>query len=148
MALLMWNWDDFSYYYQIDIDEICHTIEHPYGGGYAASRPEASKMQKCFYVDMLAMNPAQWLNFVVFWRAVHGNADAWYFQIPYEIYGSPGYGGYGGLEPADGFDADQAVGYGEGPIFTCQFVGKKLPQKYRSDRPNHWRVTATIREVI
>lgn len=165
MALLSWNWDDFGYDYQIDIDEICHTIEHPYGGGYAATRPEASKMQKAFMIDMLVMSSQQWINFVEFWRAVHGSADAFYFQFPSELYGSPGfggfpftfgsillsgssgYGGYGGMEPPDGFDADQESGYGEGPILTCKFVGNRLPQKYRSDMPNHWRVTAVVREV-
>lgn len=162
---LSWNWDDYGYYAELSIEEICHTIEHPYGGGYDASRPEASKMQKEFHVDFTAMTSQQWINLIEFWRSVHGNADAFYFQFPTELYGSPGfggfpftfgsillsgssgYGGYGGMEPPDGFDADQESGYGEGPIFTVKFVGNRLPQNYKSDLPGYWAANVILREV-
>lgn len=144
---LTWNWDDVGRFADINPTDICHTIEHPYGGGYCASRPENSKMQKEFEISMLAMTSAEWLNLVEFWRSVKGNGDAFYFQFPIEIYGSPGYGGYGGLEPSDGFDADQAVGYGEGPILTVRFVGNKLHQKQHSEIPFHWQANFILREV-
>lgn len=166
MTLLSWNWDDYGYFAELGIDEVCHTIRHQYGGGYDASRPEASKMQKEFQIQFTYMTSENWIFLVEFWRSVHGNADAFYFQFPAELYGSPGYGGftftfgsillaggsgyggYGGVEPPDGFDADQAVGYGEGPIFTTKFVNDRLPQRHRSDIPGYWRTDQIlIREV-
>lgn len=143
---LTWNWADVGLSAEIKVTEICHTIEHQYGGGYCASRPEADKMQKEFDINMLVMTTAQWLALVEFWRSVHGNADAFYFQFPIELYGSPGYGGYGGLEPADGFDADAAVGYGEGPIFLARFVDRQMPQSHLLSF-NKWTAQFKIREV-
>ena len=104
-------------------------------------------MQKAFGMVWHVMTAPEWLALVEFWRSVYGSADAFYWEFPVELYGSPGYGGYGGLEPDDGFDADQDVGYGAGPIFTVKFVGNELPQKYRTTVPGRWRVETTIREV-
>jgi hypothetical protein len=147
MALSTWNWDDFGRPISMDPTDICHTISHQYGGGYDASRPAATKMQKAFAFGWNNMSTAQWLAFVEFWRSVRGNANAFYWPFPIELYGAPGYGGYGGLEPSDGFDADIEVGYGEGPIFTTKFISPELPQKWKSRTYNRWIVSTAVREV-
>lgn len=146
MALLTWSWDDIGYPDELDPTDICHTIEHPYVG-YSASRPGSTKMQKAFAMVWYRMQSDKWLALIEFWRSVHGSANAFYWEFPLELYGSPGYGGYGGLEPDDGFDADQDTGYGSGPIFTTRFVGNELPQRFRAGGPGRWRVEATLREV-
>ena len=131
-----------SYVYPTDI---CHSHSDDFGGGYQASRLESGKMQKLFDVVWPQMSSAQWLALVVFWRSV-GNAKAFYWQFPVGIYGSPGFGGYGGLEPEDGFDADQPVGAGEGPIFTAKFVDPKLPQRFETGM-QYFYVKTQIREI-
>jgi hypothetical protein len=147
MALSTFPWDEVGEANEMEIEEISHVIDHPYGGGYSASRPAATKMQKAILTKWEAMTTAQWLALVGFWRSVYGPANAFYLHFPFELYGSPGYGGYGGLEPDDGFDADQDVGFGSGPVFTVKFVGNRLPQKYRTRFPGRWQVEATFREV-
>lgn len=146
MTLSTFPWDDIGYPQDLEVTDFCHTIEHDYDG-YSASRPGASKMQKAFKMTWDGMTGAQWIALVEHWRSVFGSANAFYYQFPIELYGSPGYGGYGGLEPPDGFDADADVGYGTGPIFTVKYVGKQLPQKYKTGTPGRWHVEATVREV-
>lgn len=146
MTLMTWPWDDIGYPGEMDVTDICHTIEHTYSG-YSASRPGSTKMQKAFSMVWPIMNTDQWLALIEFWRSVYGSANAFYWEFPVTLYGSPGYGGYGGLEPPDGFDADIDVGYGSGPIFTVKFVGNELPQRYRGNSPGYWKVEATVREV-
>lgn len=145
MSLLTFPWDDVGDGSGMQIVEICHTISHAYTG-YSATRVASTKMQKAFTINWTARTPAQWLAFVEFWRSVYGNAHAFYWEFPAELYGSPGYGGYGGLEPDDGFDADDFVGAGDGPIFTVRFDQPELPQKYLTGF-NRWDWDATFREV-
>ncbi len=146
MALLTWDWDDFGLPDSMEPTDICHTISHPYGGGYDASRPEASKMQKAFAYGWLNMSSARWLAFIEFWRSVKGNANAFYWPFPVGLYGSPGYGGYGGLEPPDGFDADIEAGFGDGPILTVKFISNEQPQRWKNGT-NRWVVNTAVREV-
>jgi hypothetical protein len=145
MSLLVFPWDDIGYPTEMDVIEHAHVTTHPYSGGYSSSRPDGTKIQKSITMRWNAMTSAEWLELVEFWRSVGGPANAFYYEF-IEIYGSPGYGGYGGLEPLDGFDADQDAGYGDGPIFTVRFVEANLPQRYRSGF-NIWSVEATVREV-
>lgn len=145
MALLSFPWDLIGYPTDLEITDICNSISHPYNG-YSASRATSGKIQKLFAHTWIVTTD-QWIAFVEFWRSVYGNVNAFYYQFPVELYGSPGYGGYGGTEPPDGFDADQPVGYGEGPILTVRFAEKQLPQKYRTNFPGTWSVQASMREV-
>lgn len=146
MALLTFPWDDVGMANIMEITESCSTVTHSYSG-YSATRSMSQKMQKIFTITWVAMTSVQWLKFIEFWRSVYGNANAFYWEFPYELYGSPGYGGYGGLEPGDGFDADDFVGAGDGPIMTVRFVGSDLPQKRLRNMPGYWEVKATFREV-
>ena len=143
-----WDWDDIGYPIEIQIEEICHTISHPYGGGYAASRPASQKMRKLFTLIWPAMTAAKWLNLIEFWRSVYGSADAFYFEFPIALYGSPSYGGYFIGDPADGFDTDQEVYYGCGPVFTVRFAEPRLLQKVNARHPGKWAVQAKILEVV
>jgi hypothetical protein len=147
VALQTFDWSAYGKPNSFKITDICHTISHQYGGGYDATRPEGSKIQKAFEFEWVHLSTAQMLNFIEFWRSVKGNATAFYFPVPYAFYGSPGYGGYGGIEPVDGFDADDIAGYGEGPIFIAKFVDSKQPQSWRTDTINKWSIKTAIREV-
>ena len=143
-----WDWDDIGYPQEIQIEEICHTISHPYGGGYAASRPASQKMQKLFTMIWPALPAANWLNLIEFWRSVYGSANAFFFEFPVALYGSPSYGGYNIGDPADGFDTDSPVYYGCGPVFTVRFAEDRLPQKVNAYHPGKWAVQAKILEVV
>lgn len=165
MALLTFPWDDIGQPSSMSIDDICHTRSDPFGGGYSASITQGGRMQKIFRIVWPSMEPAEWIELLSFWRSVHGNADAFYFQIPTTIFGSPGWGGFnqaifgeavfgeatftsaGSFDPDDGFDADQEVGFGDGPIHTCKFVDQSLPQQYLTGF-SRWRVETSIREVV
>ena len=69
-------------------------------------------MQKQFRLTWPGMEAANWLALVEFWRSCHGPADAFYFEFPVDLYGSPSYGGENIGEPDDGFDTDYEVGFG------------------------------------
>lgn len=142
-----WSWDDIGYPQELEVEEISHVITHGYGGGYSATRPAAKKMQKLFRPYWPAMTSAQWLNLVEFWRSVYGGADAFYWEFPESLYGVPGYGGENIGEPADGFDTDVIVGYGEPAIFTVRFAEDRLLQTASAKRPDHWSVRVAIVEV-
>lgn len=142
-----WSWDDIGYPVEIETTEICHTISHGYGAGYSASRAGAQRMQKLFTMVYPAMTSANWLALVEFWRSVYGSADAFYWEFPMALYGSPVYGSVAGEESADGFDADYDTGYGGGPAFTVRFAEDRLPQKVRAQHPGKWAVTVPIIEV-
>lgn len=141
------SWDDAGMANDIEVEDICHTVKHQYGGGYNASRAGATKMQKRFKVTWEFMTGAQWLYLVEFWRNQFGSANAFYWEFPNGVYGSPGYGGYGGLEPDDGFDADIDTGFGGGPAFTVKFEENSLVQKYIPGTANRWRVQVSLLEV-
>jgi len=142
-----WDWDDIGYPAEITIEEISHSISHGYGGGYAASRAAAQKMQKLFTLVYPAMPTANWLNLLDFWRAVYGASDAFYWEFPITLYGSPSYGGLNIGDPSDGFDTDQEVYYGCGAVFTCRFAESKLMQKVTARHPGRWLVNIPILEV-
>jgi len=148
MSLLSWDWDDIGYPQEIDITEVCHTLRHEYGGGYAATRPASQKMQKMFNLIYPGMDSANWLNLVEFWRSVYGSANAFYFEFPLGLYGTPAWGGETIGDPADGFDTDQDVGFGSGAIFTVRFAEDTLPQKYNSFHPGLWAVSFSLLEVV
>ena len=93
------------------------------------------------------MTAAKWLNLVEFWRSVYGSANAFYFEFPMELYGSPSYGGLNIGEPDDGFDTDEEVYYGCGAVFTVRFSEDNLPQRYNSLFPGLWAVRVPITEV-
>lgn len=141
--MLVFPWDDIGYPTVLNPSDVGHKIEHPYAGYYAV-RPGAAKIQKAFEMAWEKRTTAQWLAFVEFWRSVF--ADAFYFEFPAALYGSPGYGGYGGVEPPDGFDADYDTGFGGGPSFIAVFVGDTLPQEWQSGGPGRWGWRATVRE--
>ena len=145
---ISWDWDDIGYPQEIQIEEICHTISHAYGGGYAASRPASQKMQKLFTLTWPAMTAAQCLNLIEFWRSVYGSADAFFWEFPVSLYGAPAYGGLNIGDPADGFDTDQEVGYGDPAWFTVRFAEDRLPQKVNAHFPGKWAVQAKILEVV
>lgn len=143
-----WDWDDIGYPNSLDVRDICHTIRHGYGGGYAASRPAAQKMQKYFVLTYTTMPSANWLNLIEFWRSVYGSANAFYFEFPVSLYGSPSYGGLNIGDPADGFDTDQEVYYGCGPVFTVRFAENELLQKADARYPGRWQVVVPMFEVV
>jgi len=122
-------------------------------------------MQKKFKITWETMSPSEWLNLVEFWRSVHGDVDAFYWEFPIELFGSAGwdgfnpivfgqaefgeatFGNYGIYEPEDGFDADDTgSGYGDGPVFLAWFDEPNLPQRYLTGY-KRWRVQTTIAEV-
>ena len=142
-----WSWDDIGYPQEIDVVDMAHTIRHEYGGGYAATRPAAHKIQKMFTMFYPGMPTANWLELVEFWRSVYGGADAFYWEYPAALYGSPVYGSVAGEDPPDGFDADYDTGFGGGPAFTVRFAEDTLPQKIRAHFPGLWVVTVPIIEV-
>lgn len=148
MALDYFPWDEVGDGSQMEVVDTAH---ERVGG----------KIQLNLKISWRAMPPSQWLALREFWRSCGGGVDnpdafgggyvatrvkAFYFEFPVTLYGSPGYGGYGGLEPADGFDADAAAGYGSGPVFTMFFLGRTLKQSYLTGY-NRWQVTVNLREV-
>ena len=145
---LQWDWDDIEYPREIEITEICHTISHKYGGGYAASRPASQKMQKHFKLVFPAISSTSWLNLIEFWRSVYGSANAFFWEFPVALYGSPAYGGYFIGDPPDGFDTDQEVYYGCGPVFTVRFAEDRLPQRVHAYHPGKWNITVPLLEVV
>lgn len=145
MTLPTWSWDDIGYPDDLKVTEICSEVSHPYSG-YVATRPDGNRIQKAFHLMWERMPSDRWLNLVEFWRLVKQSSGIFYWEFPLQLYGSPGYGGYGGLEPDDGFDADIDAGFGAGPTFTTLFVGAELPQHFRQGGPGRWHVEATLRE--
>lgn len=147
MTLLYFPWASLPDPQTFKVKDICHTIRHEYGGGYTASRRDGTKIQKEIYMKWDNLTGPQWLAIVEFYRSVGGSAEAFYFEFPVGLYGSPGYGGYANLEPPDGFDNDAAVGYGNGPIMIARFDDDELSQEYYYDHFQHWIVEATVREI-
>jgi hypothetical protein len=147
MTISTWSWDDIGYPQKIDIIEKCHTINHAYGGGYAASRAGSHKMQKLFTLTYPGMPKANWVNLIEFWRSVYGSADAFYWEYPEGIYGSPSYGGEVIGDPNDGFDTDYEVGFGCGPVFTCRFAENDLIQEWSAIFPEIFAIKVSIFEV-
>lgn len=145
MTLLVFPWDDIGKPSELEVIEHSNIVSHKYSGGYSSTRPDGTRIQKSIYVKWPAMTPAEWLAFIEFWRSVGGAANAFNFEF-IELYGSPGYGGYGGIEPYDGFDADLDTGYGDGPILTVRFTNPDQPQRHRTGF-NLWEVETTVREV-
>ena len=146
MALLTFPWDDVGMANEMEVTEYCHTLRHSYSGGYAATAPDGTRIQKLFSITWLFMTPAQWLALVEFWRSVGGSSNAFYIEFPVELYGSPGYGGYGSIEPDDGFDADLDTGFGGGPAFTVRFNEDSMSQKYTKGF-QRWSVQVSFMEV-
>lgn len=147
MALELLDWAQLGKPKRWRIKEIAHSIHHPYGGGYAASRSASDKIQKAFYHYYDKMTSAGWLYLVEFWRARGGSAEAFFYEFPLGLYGTPGYGGLNIGEPADGFDTDVDVGFGGGATFTCKFMGDELDQFGDGRRPGRYGVEFWIREV-
>jgi hypothetical protein len=146
MAYEQFPWDDVGNPNGMEVIEHCFSVSHQYSGGYSASRSDGTRILKSFMITMEVATAAQWLAFIEFWRAHHGSVDAFNIEFPLELCGSAGYGGYGGLEPADGFVADRLQGYGEGPNFDVRFVGDDLPQRYRVEA-DRWEFDFEVRQI-
>lgn len=147
MTILTFPWNDIGEAGDIDIIEICNTIRTPYTAGYSPSRPATTRIVKQFDVTWNRMRTFNWLYFVEFWRSVHGDADAFYFEFPIEMYDVGAFGGDDmGTEDPGGWDSEgDGMGFGAGPVFLVQFSSPKLPQKYRHH--NYWRMTAGFLEI-
>ncbi len=124
------SWDDCGLPNAIEVEDICHTVRHGYGKGYDSTRAGSTKMQKRFKITWESMTvPSGWL-----WLSSGGSVrigQCLLLGVSLMAFtASPGYGGYGGLEPDDGFDADYDTGFGGGPAFTVKFEDDSLIQKY------------------
>jgi len=147
MAYETFPWSSIDIPNGIEVTEHCHTIKHAYGGGYMASRARSTRMQKRFTPIWHAMTAASWVELTTFWRTVSGSADAFYWQFPVGIYGVSGWGGVEVDNPPAGWDADEAIGWGDGPIFLARFEEDSLVQKYDERLPNRWAVSVAILEL-
>ena len=162
MTIQTFSWDDVGMANAIEVTEVCHSIRHSYAA-YSAARKTSGRIQKQFKVTWSSMSPSEWLALIEFWRSVR-NVEAFYWEFPIELFGSPGWGGYGpavygtavygtdlygaygAFDPDDGFDAENdGVGFGDGPVFLAWFMEPTLPQRYRTGF-QRWQVTANIGE--
>jgi hypothetical protein len=148
MAIKVFPWSDVGQVSQegFQVTEIAHTVKHAYGGGYHASRAEATKIQKEMRVTWSAMTSAQWLALVRFWRSVNGDAEAFHFEYPVAVVGWDDV-----ADPDDGFDLElDDSTTGTKPVFLVNFTEPTLPQAYRSeineDSGFRFRVSITVRE--
>ena len=139
-------WASVGYPNGLEVIETAGTIRHEYPG-YTATRARHTRMQKRFALKWTAMTSAQWLSLVKFWRSQYGGAGAFYFEVPLALYGAGSYGGVDGAEPADGFDAELAWGYGSGPTFLVRFDTDEMPQRYLTDFPEYWETSVGMIEV-
>lgn len=147
MTIPTFSWDNVGMADAIVVTEICNTVRTPYTAGYSASRPRTTKIVKRFDVTWNRLRTLNWLNFVEFWRSVYGDADAFYWEYPMEMYGVGAFGGDDmGTEDPGGWDSEgDGMGFGAGPVFLVQFVGPKLPQKYRHHE--YWAMTVGFLEI-
>lgn len=151
MTIKFFPWETIGQINELDIQDISHTVKHPYGAGYHASRPEGTKMQKEFKLVWWAMSEAQWLALVRFWRSVVGDAEAFHFEYPIVVddwdLGNSSFSD----PPTDGFDLelDDSSVSGDKPIFLVNFTGNKLQQTLRKDilPERKFTVTTSVREV-
>jgi hypothetical protein len=140
-------WDSIELPNGMEITEFSHTVKHNYQG-YSVSRATTTKVQKQFTLTWNAIDSASWLKVVEFWRLVHGNADAFYFQFPVGIYGVSGYGGEATTDDLPyGFESEYDFGYGSGAVFLVTFVEDNLKQKWVPSGVNRWKMQITVREV-
>lgn len=147
MAYETFPWTTIDIPTGMEIVDHSHTIKHAYGGVYMAKRAQATLIQKEFKPSWKAMTSSSWIALTEFWRLVSGSADFFYWQFPASIYGGTGWGGVDVSDAPAGWDSEQDLGWGGGPIFLASFVEDSISQQYLIDFPNHWAVGITILEV-
>ncbi len=153
MAIKLFPWDTIGDPSKLDITEIAHTVKHPYGGGYHASRKEGTKMQKQIKIGWDAMAETRWLAFMTFWRSVGGDAEAFHFEYPITVDGwDIGLNPSAALaDPGDGFDLelDDSTVSGDSPIFLVNFTTDNVDQSLlKNVNPaRRFRIITSVTEV-
>jgi len=153
MAIQLFPWTTIGQVNKLDVQEVSHTVKHPYGGGYHASRKQGTKMQKEFKLGWGAMTEAQWLAFITFWRSVGGDAEAFHFEYPIVIAGwDIGLNPSSALtDPGDGYDLelDDSTVSGDKSIFLVNFATNKVNQSLIKtvNSARRFALTTAVREV-